>query len=56
MASRVSMRLLESLDLALMDDGEGQNSDGESPRSEESHESAATIVTCSTEGSRCATL
>ena len=55
MAPRVSMRLLDSLNLALMDDGEGCSSGEASPRSEESHESAATTVTCSTAGSRCAT-
>ena len=51
----VSMRLLESLNLTLMDDAEDHSSGPTTPRSEESHESAATTVTCSTEGSRCAT-
>ena len=51
---RVSMRLLESLNLALMEDAEDHSSGPTTPRSEESHESAATTVTCSTEGSRCA--
>ena len=55
LASQVSMRLLESPNLAFMDDGEGHNSDEESPWLEESHVSAATTVTCNTEGSRCAT-
>ena len=52
---RVSMRLLESLNLALMEEAEDHSSGPTTPRSEESHESAATTVTCSTEGSRCAT-
>ena len=55
MASQVSQWLLESLNLMLMDDGEGDDSREESPRSTASQESAAMTVTCSTEGPQCVT-
>ena len=50
-----SQRLLDSLNLVLMEDGGDYISSDESPRSQESQESAATTVTCSTEGPLCIT-
>ena len=57
MASWVCMRLLGPINLDLMDEGRGggRSSGEESPRPEESHEFAATIVACRTEGSGCRT-
>ena len=56
MSPKVSQRLLESLNLVLIADDEEPSVSTGTPRSDVSHMSAATTITCCTEGSRCVTL
>ena len=55
MPQQVSQQLLESLNLVLMADDSDQSVNYDTPRSVATHVSTATTVTCSTDGSQCAT-
>ena len=54
MTPGVSQRLLDSLNLVLMDEEGETQSSRPSPRSTDSQGSETTTITCSAEGSQCA--